>query len=467
MDSNTREESDSLGLVEVPSNVLWGAQTQRSLKHFSIGRDFMHPRLIHAYALLKKSCCVVNLNNRLLTDEQARFIIQGIDKLLSKDHSSSFPLKVWQTGSGTQTNMNVNEVIANLANSIANKPLGSKHPIHPNDHVNLSQSSNDTFPTAMHIAAYAKLVEFTIPKIEGLKESLHAKSKAMCKIVKIGRTHWMDATPLTLGQEFSGYVSQIAHGLRSLRSTLPHLSELALGGTAVGTGLNTPAGYSDQVAEMISDVTGLPFVTAPNKFEALAANDAIVESHAALKQIAVSLHKIANDIRMLASGPRSGIGEISIPANEPGSSIMPGKVNPTQVEALTMVCAQVIGNDTTITFAGASGHFELNVYKPVMINAFLESANLLGSACHAFNHHCVIGIEPNRPRIQEHLQNSLMLVTALNPHIGYENATKIVKKAHAEKTTLREAAIELELLTAEQFDQWVDPAKMIGHETSQ
>ena len=464
-----RTEKDTMGSVNVPVEKYWGAQTQRSIVNFPIGPAASMPiEIIKAFGILKKAAARVNCSLGVLPPEKASLITRACDEIIAGKLNDHFPLVVWQTGSGTQSNMNCNEVIANRCHVIEGNKLGTGQPvIHPNDDVNKSQSSNDTFPTAMHIAAYAKLVEFTIPKIEGLKESLHAKSKAMCKIVKIGRTHWMDATPLTLGQEFSGYVSQIAHGLRSLRSTLPHLSELALGGTAVGTGLNTPSGYSDQVAEMISDVTGLPFVTAPNKFEALAAHDAIVESHAALKQIAVSLHKIANDIRMLASGPRSGIGEISIPANEPGSSIMPGKVNPTQVEALTMVCAQVIGNDATITFAGASGHFELNVYKPVMINAFLESANLLGSACHAFNHHCVIGIEPNHPRIQEHLQNSLMLVTALNPYIGYENATKIAKKAHAEKTTLREAAIELELLTAEQFDQWVDPANMIGHKTSQ
>ncbi len=461
---STRIEKDTMGTVEVPSEKLWGAQTQRSIQNFPIGPAASMPiEIIHAFGYLKKAAALTNQDLGVLSAEKAQLIAQACDDVISGELDAHFPLVIWQTGSGTQSNMNCNEVVANRCHVIEGKALGAgERTIHPNDDVNKSQSSNDTFPTAMHIAAYQKLVEDTIPKITTLRDTLAAKSEAMKNVVKIGRTHWMDATPLTIGQEFSGYVSQLDHGLKALKNTLPHLTELALGGTAVGTGLNTPKGYAVKVAEKIAELTGHPFVTAENKFESLAAHDAIVESHGALKQLAVSLNKIANDIRLLASGPRSGIGELIIPANEPGSSIMPGKVNPTQVEALTMVCCQVMGNDTTITFAGANGHFELNVYKPVMIHALLQSATLLGDACQAFNDNCAVGIEPNQARIDEHLRNSLMLVTALNPHIGYDNAARIAKKAHAENTSLKEAAIDLNLLTAEQFDEWVVPASMIG-----
>ncbi|MFU8848224.1 MAG: class II fumarate hydratase [Opitutales bacterium] len=461
---STRIEKDTMGTVEVPAEKLWGAQTQRSIQNFPIGPAASMPiEIIHAFGYLKKAAALTNQDLGVLPEAKAKLIAQACDDVISGKLDDHFPLVIWQTGSGTQSNMNCNEVVANRCHVIEGKQLGEgERTIHPNDDVNKSQSSNDTFPTAMHIAAYKKLVEDTIPKITTLRHTLAAKSEAMKAVVKIGRTHWMDATPLTLGQEFSGYVSQLDHGLKALKNTLPHLTELALGGTAVGTGLNTPKGYAVKVAEKIAELTGHPFVTAENKFESLAAHDAIVESHGALKQLAVSLNKIANDIRLLASGPRSGIGELIIPANEPGSSIMPGKVNPTQVEALTMVCCQVMGNDTTVTFAGANGHFELNVYKPVMINALLQSATLLGDACQAFNDNCAVGIEPNQARIDEHLRNSLMLVTALNPHIGYDNAAKIAKKAHAEGTSLKEAALALELLTAEQFDEWVDPTTMIG-----
>lgn len=459
-----RTENDTMGQVKVPADKYWGAQTQRSVENFPIGPEGSMPKeIIHAFGYLKKAAALTNQELGVLPPEKARLITRACDEIIDGSLDEHFPLVVWQTGSGTQSNMNCNEVVANRCHVLAGNKLGNgERFIHPNDDVNKSQSSNDTFPTAMHIAAYKKIVEHTIPKIEMLKNTLADKSKTMTDVVKIGRTHWMDATPLTLGQEFSGYVSQLDHGLKALRNTLEHLSELALGGTAVGTGLNTPKGYSGKVAAKIAKLTGLPFISANNKFESLAAHDAIVESHGALKQLAVSLMKIANDIRLLASGPRSGIGEIIIPANEPGSSIMPGKVNPTQVEALTMVCAQVIGNDTTITIAGSNGQFELNVFKPVMINAFLQSANLLGDACQAFNDNCAVGIEPNTPRINEHLNNSLMLVTALNTHIGYEKAAKIAKKAHAENKTLKEAALELGLLTEEQFDKWVDPMKMTG-----
>ena len=459
-----RIEKDTMGPVEVPADKLWGAQTQRSIQNFPIGPSGSMPiEIIHAFGYLKKAAALTNQELEVLTEKKAQLIAQACDDIIAGKLDDNFPLVVWQTGSGTQSNMNCNEVIANRCHQIEGKTLGDgERTIHPNDDVNKSQSSNDTFPTAMHIAAYAMLIEQTIPKIEGLKKTLAAKSQAMESVVKIGRTHWMDATPLTLGQEFSGYVSQLDHGLKALKNTLSHLCELALGGTAVGTGLNAPKGYAEKVSTKIAKLTGYPFVSAENKFESLAAHDAIVESHGALKQLAVSLTKIANDIRLLASGPRSGIGEIIIPSNEPGSSIMPGKVNPTQVEALTMVCAQVMGNDTTITIAGANGHFELNVFKPVMINAFLQSARLLGDACQAFNDNCAIGIEPNQARIDEHLRNSLMLVTALNTHIGYDNAAKIAKKAHAENTSLKEAALELDLLTEEQFDEWVVPASMTG-----
>ncbi len=459
-----RIEKDTMGEIEVPKEKLWGAQTQRSIQNFPIGAKGSMPReVIHAFGYLKKAAALTNAALGVLATEKSSLISKACDEIINGTLDDHFPLVVWQTGSGTQSNMNCNEVIANRSHTLEGHKLeeGSKT-IHPNDDVNKSQSSNDTFPTAMHIAAYKKLVEKTIPQIETLKNTLETKSKEMEDVVKIGRTHWMDATPLTLGQEFSGYVAQLGYGIKNLKASLAHLSELALGGTAVGTGLNTPKGYAEMVASEIANLTGLPFVTAPNKFESLAAHDAIVESHGALKHLAVSLTKIANDIRLLASGPRSGIGEIIIPANEPGSSIMPGKVNPTQVEALTMVCTRVMGNDTTISVAGSSGHFELNVFKPVMIYAFLESATLLGDACAAFNKNCAIGIEPNKTRIKEHLNNSLMLVTALNTHIGYDNAAKIAKKAHAENTTLKEAAIALNLLTEEPFDEWDVPANMIG-----
>ncbi|MEO0452964.1 MAG: class II fumarate hydratase [Verrucomicrobiota bacterium] len=460
----TRIEKDTMGTLEVPADKYWGAQTQRSIQNFPIGPSASMPiEIIHAFGFLKKAAALTNQELGVLPAEKAELIAKVCDEIIAGELDDQFPLVVWQTGSGTQSNMNSNEVIANRAHVLQGNALGEgERFIHPNDDVNKSQSSNDTFPTAMHIAGYRMLIQETIPGIEQLRNTLDAKAKAMESVVKIGRTHWMDATPLTLGQEFSGYVAQLDHGLKALRNTLSHLSELALGGTAVGTGLNAPKGYAEKVGAKIAELTGDPFITAPNKFESLAAHDAIVESHGALKQIAVSLNKIANDIRLLASGPRSGIGEIMIPANEPGSSIMPGKVNPTQVEALTMVCARVIGNDVTVTFGGSNGHFELNVYKPVMIQAFLESARLIGDSCRAFDQNCAQGIEPNHPRIEEHLQNSLMLVTALNPHIGYDNAAKIAKKAHAENTSLKEAALALELLTEEQFKEWVDPSKMTG-----
>ncbi|MEM7697352.1 MAG: class II fumarate hydratase [Verrucomicrobiota bacterium] len=462
--SDYRIESDTMGEVQVPADKYWGAQTQRSIQNFPIGPAGSMPlEIIRAFGYLKKAAALTNQKLGVLSPEKADAIAGACDEIIAGDLDDQFPLVIWQTGSGTQSNMNSNEVVANRAHVRLGNTLGQgERLIHPNDDVNKSQSSNDTFPTAMHIAAYKKLIEETIPKVTQLRDTLDAKAKAMADVVKIGRTHWMDATPLTLGQEFSGYVSQLDHGLKAVNHTLPHLTELALGGTAVGTGLNTPEGYSEEVAAQIAELTGLPFVTAENKFESLAAHDAIVESHGALKQLAVSLMKIANDIRMLASGPRSGIGEIVIPANEPGSSIMPGKVNPTQCEALTMVCAQVMGNDVTISVGGSNGHFELNVFKPVMIAAFLQSATLIGDACVAFNDNCAIGIEPNHGRIQEHLTNSLMLVTALNPHIGYEKAAKIAKKAHEEGTTLKSAAIATGFLTAEEFEQWVVPQDMIG-----
>ena len=459
-----RIEKDTMGEISVPNGKYWGAQTQRSIENFRIGKAGSMPiEIIRAFGYLKKAAAKTNCILGVLAQEKSELIIRACDEIIRGELDEHFPLVIWQTGSGTQSNMNVNEVIANRSQAISGRPLGEGiRLIHPNDDVNKSQSSNDTFPTAMHIAAYQKFIAHTIPKVELLKNTLQKKSEEMKKVVKIGRTHWMDATPLTLGQEFSGYVAQLNYGLKSLKNSLPHLSQLALGGTAVGTGLNSPAGYPEMVAEEIARLTELPFVSAENKFEALAAHDAIVESHAALKQLAVSLMKIANDIRLMSSGPRSGIGEITIPANEPGSSIMPGKVNPTQVEALTMVCAQVMGNDTTISIAGSNGHFELNVFKPVMVNALLESATLLGDACQSFNDQCVVGIEPNYNRIEAHLNNSLMLVTALNTHIGYDNAAKIAKKAHAENLTLKQAALDLGLLTESQFDEWVVPSNMIG-----
>ena len=459
-----RIEHDTMGEVKVPADNYWGAQTQRSVENFPIGPPASMPlEIIYAFGYLKKAAALANCKLGVLSEEKTKLIATVCDEIIAGKLDDQFPLVIWQTGSGTQTNMNVNEVISNRSHVLLGNKLGEGIPsLHPNDDVNKSQSSNDTFPTAMHIAAYQKVIKYTIPRMELLRDTLKQKAYAMKEIVKIGRTHCMDATPLTLGQEFSGYVSQLDHGIQALRNTLGHLAELALGGTAVGTGLNTPTGYAVEVAHQIAGLTGLPFVTAQNKFESLAAHDAIVESHGALKQIAISLMKIANDIRMLASGPRSGIGEILLPENEPGSSIMPGKTNPTQVEALTMVCAQVIGNDTTITIGGMNGHFELNVYKTVMIACFLQSATLLADACMSFNDHCAGGIEPNLPRIKSHLENSLMLVTALNTHIGYENAARIAKKAHKEGKTLREAAVELKLVTPEQFDEWVVPSKMTG-----
>ncbi|RJE71935.1 class II fumarate hydratase [Reichenbachiella sp. MSK19-1] len=460
-----RIEHDTMGEVKVPADKYWGAQTQRSKMNFKIGGASMQMpmEIIHAFAILKKSAAEANTALGVLDQEKSDLIGKVCDEILAGDLDDQFPLVVWQTGSGTQSNMNSNEVIANRAHVINGGNLSDdKKFIHPNDDVNKSQSSNDTFPTAMHIAGYKMIVETTIPKVEKLRNTLDAKAKAFKDVVKIGRTHFMDATPLTLGHEFSGYVAQLDFGLKALKNTLAHLSELALGGTAVGTGLNTPEGYAELVAEKIAKHSGLPLVTAANKFEALAAHDAIVESSGALKQLAVSLMKIGNDIRMLSSGPRSGIGELMIPENEPGSSIMPGKVNPTQCEALTMVCAQVIGNDVAVSTGGMTGHFELNVFKPMMIYNLLNSARLIGDACESFNDNCAVGIEPNHPVIEEKLEKSLMLVTALNPHIGYENAAKIAKKAHKEGKTLREAALELELLTNEQFDEWVIPADMVG-----
>ncbi len=459
-----RVEHDTMGEVKVPADKYWGAQTQRSKQNFPIGPEASMPKeIIEAFGYLKKAAAITNYKLGVLSEEKKDLICKACNEIIEGKLYDQFPLVIWQTGSGTQSNMNTNEVVANRAHVINGGKLGEGEKfIHPNDDVNKSQSSNDTFPTAMHIAAYKKLVEHTIPCVEYLQNALLEKSKEMEDVVKIGRTHWMDATPLTLGQEFSGYAAQLHYGINALKNTLEHLSLLALGGTAVGTGLNTPKGYDLEVANQISKLTGHDFYTAPNKFEALAAHDAIVESHGALKQIAVSIMKIANDIRMLASGPRSGIGEIIIPSNEPGSSIMPGKVNPTQCEAITMVCAQVMGNDTTISVAGSNGHFELNVFKPVMIANFLQSANLIGDACKAFTDNCVYGIKPNHPRIKELLEKSLMLVTALNTHIGYEKAAKIAKKAHAEGSTLKEAALELGFLTSEEFDEWVDPNKMIG-----
>jgi fumarate hydratase class II len=459
-----RIEHDTMGEVKVPAEKYWGAQTERSRNNFKIGPEASMPKeIIEAFAFLKKAAAYTNTDSGVLPAEKRDLIAQVCDEILEGKLNEEFPLVIWQTGSGTQSNMNVNEVIANRSHVRQGKKLGEGTTfIHPNDDVNKSQSSNDTYPTAMHIAAYKMLMEVTIPGVEKLRDTLQAKSEAFKHVVKIGRTHLMDATPLTLGQEFSGYVSQLSHGLKALRNTLDHLAELALGGTAVGTGINTPKGYDVAVAGYIAEFTGLPFRTAENKFEALAAHDAIVESHGALKQIAVSLMKIANDIRLLASGPRSGIGEIHIPDNEPGSSIMPGKVNPTQNEAVTMVAAQVMGNDVTISVAGSNGHYELNVFKPVMAANFLQSARLIGDACVSFNDHCAVGIEPNYEGIKKHLENSLMLVTALNPHIGYENAAKIAKKALKENKSLREAAVELGLLTSEQFDEWVKPEDMIG-----
>ena len=459
-----RMEHDTMGEVRVPSDKYWGAQTQRSKDNFKIGTRKMPKEVVYAFAYLKKAAAMANYESEILPKDKMELIKQVCDEILEGKLDDQFPLVVWQTGSGTQSNMNMNEVIANRGHVLNGGKLDDKDKfLHPNDDVNKSQSSNDTFPTAMNIAAMKMICENTIPNVEKLRNTLAEKSEKFMDVVKIGRTHFMDATPLTLGQEFSGYVAQLDHGIRALKNTLEHLSELALGGSAVGTGLNVPEGYAEMVAQYISELTGYDFKTAPNKFEALAANDAMVESSGALKTLAVSLMKIANDIRMLASGPRSGIGEILIPENEPGSSIMPGKVNPTQVEAMTMVCAQVIGNDTAISVGGMTGHFELNVFKPMMIYNLLNSARLLSDASRSFNNNCVVGIEPNYPMIDKHVENSLMLVTALNPHIGYENAAKIAKKAHKENKTLREAAIELGLLTDQEFTEKVDPKKMVGN----
>ncbi len=460
-----RIEKDTMGEVQVPINAYFGAQTQRSIDNFKIARETnkMPKEIIYAFAYLKKAAALTNTDLGVLDASKSALIAQVCDEILSGSLDNEFPLVVWQTGSGTQSNMNVNEVVAYRAHVINGGALTDKDKtIHPNDDVNKSQSSNDTFPTAMHIAAYKLLIEVTIPGIEKLRDTLEAKSKEYWNVVKIGRTHFMDATPLTLGQELSGYVSQLNHGLKAIKNTLSHLSELALGGTAVGTGINTPKGYAEAVATKIATLTGLPFVTAENKFESLAAHDAIVEAHGALKTIAVSLMKIANDIRMLSSGPRAGIGEIFIPDNEPGSSIMPGKVNPTQCEALTMIAAQVLGNDVAINIGGANGHFELNVFKPMMIFNFLHSARLIGEGCVSFNDKCALGIAPIQKNIDAHVNNSLMLVTALNTKIGYYKAAEIAQTAHKEGKTLKETAIALGYLTAEEFDQWVVPGDMVG-----
>ena len=460
-----RIEKDTIGEVKVPKEVYWGAQTERSRTNFKIGAPASMPlEIVYGFAYLKKAAAYTNCDSGVLSSEKRDRIAQVCDEILAGKLDDQFPLVIWQTGSGTQSNMNVNEVIANRAHVLAGNTLGEgEKTLAPNDDVNKSQSSNDTFPTGMHIAVYKKIAEITLPGVRQLRTALQKKAVAFKDVVKIGRTHLMDATPLTLGQEFSGYVSQLDHGVKALENTLEHLSELALGGTAVGTGINTPEGYSEKVADYIAQFTKLPFVTAQNKFEALAAHDAIVETHGALKQLAVSLNKIANDIRLLSSGPRSGIGELIIPANEPGSSIMPGKVNPTQSEALTMVCAQVMGNDVAVSVGGAQGHYELNVFKPLMAANTIQSAQLLGDACVSFAVNCVDGIEPNHNRIEELVQNSLMLVTALNTKIGYYKAAEIANKAHQEGTTLKEASLALGYLTEEEFDQWVRPEDMTGN----
>jgi fumarate hydratase class II len=460
-----RIERDTMGEVKVPATRYWGAQTERSRNNFRIGSPASMPvEIIHAFAILKKAAALANEELGVLPSEKAKMISRVCDEILEGRLDDEFPLVIWQTGSGTQSNMNVNEVIANRAHVLnGGKLTDEKKVLHPNDDVNKSQSSNDTFPTAMHIAAYKQVTEVTLPGLKLLQQTLAEKAQAFRDIVKTGRTHFMDATPLTLGQEFSGYAQQLANSIRAIESAREGVRELALGGTAVGTGLNAPRGYDVLVATKIAELTGYPFITAPNKFESLAAHDAMVELSGALKRAAVSLMKVANDIRMLSSGPRCGIGEIIIPDNEPGSSIMPGKVNPTQPEAMTMVCAQVMGNDVAVSVGGSNGHFELNVFKPLIAANVLQSARLIGDASVSFNNNCAVGIEPNLPVIRRHLENSLMLVTALNPHIGYENAARIAKKAHKENKTLREAALELGLLTAEQFDKWVQPANMVGN----
>lgn len=457
-----REEHDAMGSIQVPANVLWGAQTQRSLTHFAISGERMPQTLIHALALIKRAAARVNHDLGLLDNHIAQAIITAADEVLAGKHPNEFPLVIWQTGSGTQTNMNMNEVLANRASEILGGTRGKNRKVHPNDHVNKGQSSNDVFPTAMHIAAVEAISSHLTPALKTLRGTLASKSVEFSDIIKIGRTHLQDATPLTLGQEFSGYVSQLDHGLVHLESTLPHLLELALGGTAVGTGLNTHPEFAQRVAAEIAQLTGYPFVTAPNKFEALAAHDAIVNAHGTLKTLAATLIKIANDIRWLASGPRCGIGEILIPENEPGSSIMPGKVNPTQAEAVVMLACQVMGNDVAINLGGAMGNFELNVMKPLIIHNFLQSVRLLADGANSFNTHCATGITANTTRIQQHLQNSLMLVTALNPYIGYDKASEIAKKAYHESITLKEAANKLGYVSEEQFDRWVDPQKMVG-----
>ncbi|NBP05982.1 MAG: class II fumarate hydratase [Bacteroidetes bacterium] len=463
--TNFRIEHDTMGEVKVPADRYWGAQTERSRNNFKIGPEGSMPvEIVRAFGVLKKCAALANHQLGALSEEKKNLIVQVCDEIIEGKLDAEFPLVIWQTGSGTQSNMNVNEVIANRAHVLSGGKLTDENKVlHPNDDVNKSQSSNDTFPTAMSIAVFKQVVDYTLPGIQALKTTLKHKSRDFKDIVKIGRTHFMDATPLTLGQEFSGYVTQLENGIAAINRALLPAAEIALGGTAVGTGLNAPKGYATLVARLIAEETGLPIVSAPNKFEALAAHDAMVELHGALKRAAVSCFKIANDIRMISSGPRSGIGEIIIPENEPGSSIMPGKVNPTQPEALTMVCAQILGNDVAVSFAGSQGHFELNVYKPVIAANLLQSARLLGQACLSFDTHCAQGIEPNHARIQQLVEQSLMLVTALNTHIGYENAAKIAKKAHKENKTLREAAVELGLLTSEQFDEWVKPEKMVGN----
>jgi len=457
-----RIETDSMGEIQVPGEMYYGAQTARSLIHFNIGGDRFPREIIRALGILKKAAALANQELGSLPAEKAKLIVQAAEEVIEGKLDAHFPLCVWQTGSGTQTNMNANEVISNRAIELAGGKMGSKKPIHPNDDVNKAQSSNDTFPTAMHIAAAEQVTKRLLPAIEGLRKTLAAKSKAFDNIIKIGRTHLMDAVPLTLGQEFSGYAAQLESCAARVRATLEGLYDLALGGTAVGTGLNTHPQFSDKACARIAQMTGLPFRSAPNKFEALAAHDALVFAHGAVKTLAAALTKIANDVRWLASGPRSGIGELRIPENEPGSSIMPGKVNPTQCEAMTMVCAQVMGNHVTVTIAGSNGHFELNVFKPVLIYNLLQSAKLLGDACDSFTENCVTGIEADEERIADLMHSSLMLVTALNPHIGYDNAAKVAKKAYAENITLKEAAVALDLLTAKQFDEWVKPEAMIG-----
>jgi fumarate hydratase class II len=460
--TTTRTEQDTFGPIEVPADRLWGAQTQRSLGNFKISGERMPRALVHALALVKKAAALVNMDLEALDPKKGEAIVKAADEVLAGRHDDEFPLVVWQTGSGTQSNMNMNEVLANRASEILGGERGEKRLVHPNDDVNKGQSSNDVFPTAMSVAAVKALREEVIPKVSGLRDAFAAKADAFMDIVKIGRTHLQDATPLTLGQEFSGYVAQLDHGLAHLEAALPHLLELALGGTAVGTGLNAHPEYAVRVAKKLAELSGLPFLTAANKFEGLAANDALVHGHGALKTVAASLNKIANDVRWLASGPRCGIGEINIPENEPGSSIMPGKVNPTQCEAITMLAAQVMGNDVAINLGGMSGNFELNVFKPVVIHNFLMSCRLIADGSQSFREHCVVGIEPNRERLESNLRNSLMLVTALNPHIGYDKAAQIAKTAHKSGKTLKETAIELGFVSAEQFDEWVRPEKMVG-----